>query len=127
MKPLPKKIDPLIYIAAPFSSGSQHANVGRAIRAGDDLLKAGVLSFVPHSWAQNDMLEDQARPYETWIAICLRMVSKCDAVLRLEGASPGADRETCHAASLGIPVLNNVDDAIAWAKGRYVPPMSTED
>jgi hypothetical protein len=38
-----------------------------------------------------------------------RLLSRCDAVLRLPGASRGADMDVAHARELGLPVFTSVD------------------
>jgi hypothetical protein len=42
-------------------------------------------------------------------------VRRCDAVLRLPGASSGADREVALAERLGLPVFGSVDEVLTWA------------
>ena len=39
-----------------------------------------------------------------------RLLERCDALLRLPGASRGADRDVERARSLGLPVVTNVDE-----------------
>lgn len=39
-----------------------------------------------------------------------RLLAKCDAVLRLEGASKGADNDVKIAQELGLPVYYSLDD-----------------
>jgi hypothetical protein len=39
-----------------------------------------------------------------------RLIDRCDAVLRLPGASKGADGDVERAQKLGLPVLASVDD-----------------
>ena len=39
-----------------------------------------------------------------------RLIERCDAVLRLEGASSGADNDVRLAQERGIPVYYNVED-----------------
>ena len=46
-----------------------------------------------------------------------RLLQHCDAVLRLPGASPGADNDVRIAEALGIPVYRSVDE-IPRAAGR---------
>jgi len=41
---------------------------------------------------------------------------RCDAILRLPGHSPGADREMAAAAEQGIPAFGSVDAVIEWAR-----------
>jgi hypothetical protein len=42
-----------------------------------------------------------------------RLISRCDAVLRLPGASRGADLDVARAEALGLPVLHSVDE-LPW-------------
>lgn len=39
-----------------------------------------------------------------------RLIEHCDAVLRLEGASTGADQDVALAQQRGIPVYHQIDD-----------------
>lgn len=39
-----------------------------------------------------------------------RLLMRCDAVLRLPGASRGADRDVAHAQALGLPVYHHIDE-----------------
>jgi len=52
------------------------------------------------------------RPYEDWMRVDLEMICRCDVLLRLEGESPGADREVAHSLSLGIPVVHSVEELV---------------
>jgi hypothetical protein len=42
-----------------------------------------------------------------------RLIERCDAVLRLPGASRGADLDVARAESLGLPVLRSVEE-LPW-------------
>jgi hypothetical protein len=44
-------------------------------------------------------------------------LTKCDAVLRLRGKSPGADREEAAARAAGIPVFHKFTALAEWARG----------
>lgn len=50
--------------------------------------------------------------YDRWMEWCLAMVGVCDVVLRLPGASSGADREEATAKQLGKPVVYSVDELL---------------
>lgn len=39
-----------------------------------------------------------------------RLLSRCDAVLRIPGASRGADLDVAHARELGLPVFTSIED-----------------
>ena len=79
-------------------------NVRRAIEAGHALADAGFAPFIPHLTHYWD--EMFPREYESWMAMDFAFLSVCDGVLRLEGFSPGADREVAFAKELGIPVFH---------------------
>ncbi len=42
--------------------------------------------------------------------VAQRLLSRCDAVLRIEGASKGADLDVATARRLGLPVFASLDD-----------------
>lgn len=100
-----------IYIAGPITHGDQGDNVRRAIQAGHALIRAGHAPFIPHLFVFAHMHEPQA--YETWMLIDFTFLSACDALLRLEGYSPGADRELAYAEALGLPVFTDLDALLA--------------
>lgn len=96
-----------VYVAGPYSR-DPIGGVRAAIEAAHALLDAGHQPYVPHT----TMLLDLARhrPYEEWLALDLVWLAQCEAVLRLPGASPGADRECARARELGIKVVERVED-----------------
>jgi hypothetical protein len=47
--------------------------------------------------------------------LCLRLVERCDAVLRIGGASEGAEIEVEQFRARGLPVFESIDD---------IPPAS---
>lgn len=105
---------PLVYVSGPYSKPDPVENVHRACLAATQLLDSGLVAPVlPHLTAFWHFLTPRA--YETWIALDLEMVRRSDAVLRLPGPSEGADREVALAEELGIEVLHDVGEVIAWA------------
>lgn len=42
--------------------------------------------------------------------VAQRMLSRCDAVLRIPGASKGADLDVATARKLGLPIFKSLDD-----------------
>ena len=106
---------PLVYVAGPYSDDPV-GNTRRAITAADQLLNAGIVPYVPHLSMFWDLLHP--RPYADWLELDLEVVRRCDAVLRLSGNSPGADREVAFAESEWVPVLYSVDETIMWALAR---------
>jgi hypothetical protein len=93
----------LVYIASPYTNGSQAVNVNRQIEVAHRLMNSGYAPVVP---LLDHFLEiAHPRPYEDWLVKNLAILRKCDFVFRLEGASSGADIECEEATNLGIPVV----------------------
>lgn len=97
-----------VYIAAPYTADPD-ACTAAAITAGNSVLDAGHTPFVPHLAHYWHTLHGP-RDYEDWMRIDLAWLRCADAVLRLPGASSGADREVALARELGIPVVTDVTD-----------------
>lgn len=107
----------LTYIAGPFSQGNTDANVRRAINAAAELDLHGIFSIVPHRNRLDELLGHE-RPYARWLAEDLDILVRCDAVLRIEGESPGADCECDTAEAAGIPVFTDVGALVAFRNKR---------
>ena len=104
-----------VYIAGPYSARAPEVvvdNVGAAMQAWEDLRAAGFTPFCPHWTHEQVRFYSDRRHYEDWLAWDLEWLECCDAVLRLPGASPGADREVARADELGLPVFDYIDDLI---------------
>lgn len=101
----------LIYISGPYSSRwflGKLLNVYRAWRVAKHLWLAGYAVFCPHS---NAALMDGV-PYHRFIAGDLEILSRCDAILMLNGwrESRGARLEHDCAESVGMQVFYRVED-----------------
>lgn len=92
---------PRVYVAGPISSDPV-GGVREAARAFHILFAAGYAPYVPHLDIVLQLIDPL--PYEAWLELDLRFVEVCDAVYRLPGHSPGADRECAFAEERGIPV-----------------------
>lgn len=106
-----------VYVAGPISAPTPELvlrNVERALDVGNRLLDAGLWPHVPHLTYYLDLRKP--RHYETWMAVDLAVLRRMDALLRMEEASPGADREVGWAKVLGMPVFWTETEVIAWAK-----------
>ena len=103
-----------VYIAGPISLGDRVANIRQAILAADLVLRAGHTPFVPHLDFLWELVVGDA-PYEGRMAYDHEWIKVCGALIRLPGASSGADREVVWARELGIPVYFSVDDFLAAA------------
>ena len=97
-----------IYVAGPYSKPDPTHNVHVAVTLGQLLLDRGYVPFVPHVTHLWQLISPN--DYETWMDWDFEWLRTCDAVLRLAGDSPGADREVALANSLGIPVFHKVGD-----------------
>ena len=98
----------LIFVSAPLGADDdgRPARIRAALDAAEVLARVGLLPFVPHLWHHWD--KAHPAPYETWIRRCLAMLTGCDVLLRLDGESPGADRETAAALAIGMPVYRSI-------------------
>jgi hypothetical protein len=99
-----------VYVSGPYSADPEH-HTQAAIDAADQLLAAGHAPYVPH--LKHPWVQATSHPYEVWLGLDIAWLQVADAVLRLPGTSPGADRETALAEQLGIPVHHNIQDLLA--------------
>lgn len=110
-----------IYVAGPISAGSIGeglVNIGRGIRAGAKLFKAGLSPFVPHlnfHWSL-----ERNYPNELYYAADNAWLDVSHAVYLLPGweHSVGARKEADRAKRKGIPVFTDVKKLLAWANKR---------
>ena len=132
---------PRCYIAGPISKGCLAHNLNQGTEAFLALATAGIAPFCPMWSAYSKPVMTHARfgpagelsqvvtcratvqgndrmTHEDWLGIDLEWVGVSDCVLRLPGESVGADRETTHAATNGIPVFFAVDDVVRWSRDR---------
>ena len=109
------------YVAAPYSKGVIAENVRNAVRAGDELWAAGIYPFIPHLTHLWELISP--KDYEEWLRWDFFWLDKCDALLRLPGISPGANREMDRMEANGKPVFYAVKDVIRfaepWRKAGY--------
>jgi hypothetical protein len=97
-----------IYIAGPYTKGDVALNVRKAIFAADYVTATlGHVAYCPHLTHFWHMLI----PHENiqfWYDYDIEWLKVCDAILRLEGESHGADEEVRIAESLGMRVYRSV-------------------
>ena len=91
---------PLVYVAGPITRDPFGA-VRKSIPVWRQLRKLGVAPFMPQWSILPEMVESIA--YEDWLAYDFDIIRNCDGLVRLEGESPGADREVEFAGELGLP------------------------
>ena len=104
----------LVYVAGPITHGNQFANVHRAILAGHQLRRAGIVPIVPHLSALFEIAFGE-HSYEEWMAEDFAFIAVCHALLRLPGKSEGADREVVEARRLELPVFLDIAECVRWA------------
>lgn len=99
-----------VYIAGPLTGGNVMDNVRNALAAGEKVLKAGFAPFVPHLSFYWEINMSPPVGYEAMMTLDFAWLSKCDALIRLPGHSPGADREVIFAINRKIPVFYSVEE-----------------
>jgi hypothetical protein len=108
----------IVYVSGPYSTGKWGANVRNAIDAAQYIVDEteNVYPFVPHTMSALWSLVYPERDHDDWMELDLAFVERCDALLRLDGESPGGDEEVAFARELDIPVYFNVDHLVqdAW-------------
>lgn len=92
---------PLVYVAGPIS-GDPFGCVRQSMDAFTALREMGCVPFCPQWSVIAEMVQPQL--YEEWMAYDFDVIARADALVRLSGVSPGADREVVEAERLGIPV-----------------------
>lgn len=112
----------MILIAGPYRSGTN--NDPRRIQKNMKKLEAQALPIfrkghVPiiGEWAANPLIAlagskevGDAIFNEIQYPVAHRLLTKCDAILRIEGASTGADQDVEIAKSLGLKVYYNLNE-----------------
>lgn len=100
---------PLIYVAGPYTTGDPILNTRAAIEAGDDVEALGANVVIPHLSLLWHLVSPA--PVQRWYDRDNAMLLRCDAVVRLDGPSAGADNEVELAEERGIPVFSENDIA----------------
>lgn len=108
-----------VYVAGPIMRGDRAANIRRGIEAGEAVLQAGLLPFIPFlNEAWHDLFP---KTHDEWLSFDLPWLETCHAVLRLPGESKGADMEESHARLKGIPVFYELAKLVTWARSLKLP------
>lgn len=110
---------PLVYIAAPYTHPDPIANTRLAIAAWKVLHEFGIDTIVPHISLLLHLVYPQ--PIQTWYDYDINIMLHCDAVLRLDGESQGADEELSEAQLAGMPTFCAYDyDSLEMVAAKIV-------
>lgn len=93
-----------IYIAGPYTNGDVGENVRQAVLAGMRLREFDekIVPVIPHLFHLAHLISP--RDHAFWMAWDLDLLVRCDALYRLPGVSPGADKEVSEALMMDKPV-----------------------
>ncbi|MEK0326138.1 MAG: DUF4406 domain-containing protein [Nitrosopumilus sp.] len=98
-----------VYVAGPITKGNTLLNIRNGMMMGLELIRRGFVPFVPHNDFIQYILDPHTLEYDTILEQDMAWVERCDALLRLPGESPGADREVAHAEKHGLFVTDSID------------------
>jgi len=104
--PQPENEHVYVYVAGPYTEGDPEDNTKQAIRYGDQLAGQGFVPIIPHLchwWDQ----EVSGHDYQFWMNYVVSLLDLADAVLRIPGKSPGADKEVVYAQDQGMFVADD--------------------
>lgn len=104
-----KNQDPLanpvyIYLAGPLTTGNVLRNIHTAFIEMGRMLDAGYAVYLPHVSAFSEVIYDHEISYDEWMCHDYRWLNRCDILVRLPGASHGAELEIKFAKKHHIPV-----------------------
>ena len=112
--------DPVVYVAGPLTHGDVMANVRAALDVAKALRGWGAVPIVPHLTVIAHLVHPET--YETWMAEDFAILARCDALVRIPGHSPGADREWEAAGAFGLARIrwwsSGGDEARAWVQAQ---------
>ncbi len=98
-----------VYIAGPMTGGSRGffnmKKIHEAIEAYFTLIEWGFVPHCPHLTVFCEFMKPDKVSYEEWLELDRSYIDDCDVVLRIEGHSPGADKECAYARSQGKPTI----------------------
>lgn len=116
-----------ILIAGPYRSGTNDdpalmaQNLQRMEEAALPLFRAGHIPIIGE-WFALPLLKQAGCKYagdeiyeEISYPIARRLIARCDAILRIEGPSKGADGDVKHAEAMGLKVYYKLEDILNLA------------
>ena len=98
-----------VYIAGPYTAGPWEYNIRAVIAAADEVMEAGHIPFIPHTMTTLWALVSP-RSKQDWLEFDFAWLAVCDALIRIDGESPGGDAEVEYAQENDIPVCESVDE-----------------
>ena len=101
-----------VYVSGPLTMGDPIVNTRRAIEVAEELRHLGFVPFVPHLTLFWEMFIPHMREY--WMDMDFDWVVNCDALLRMPGESPGADREVDCALANKVAVFFDIESLLEW-------------
>src|SRR5262245_4266292 len=116
-----KAILPLLYVSGPFSADPLLYTRATLMVSTAIYQHTEFVPFVPHLTLLWHMLTPM--PYEDWLSIDLTVLTRCHAITRLPGDSPGADREMAYAQQLELPLIE-FDSLPQVVKNAYTPALA---
>jgi hypothetical protein len=121
----------LILIAGPYRSGTgddpqlMAANLARLEEAAWPIFRAGHIPMIGE-WVALPVLrgagtQDVLSPLAERVMYptAQRLLQHCDAVLRLPGASTGADQDEAIARERGLPIYHRVEDVPGYTPDEF--------
>jgi nucleoside 2-deoxyribosyltransferase len=103
-----------VFVSGPYAHPDPVDNTRNAILAARDIRAAGFTPYLPHTTLLWHIVDPH--PVEYWYQLDLEWLERCDALIRLPGASAGADAEVAFAAERGIPVFLSMDSLIRGSR-----------
>jgi hypothetical protein len=99
---------PLVYVAGPYTNPDPVENTRIAVLAGMEIADSGLAAVeIPHLTLFAHFLAPRGIDY--WYQFDLDKLAHCDYLLRLPGASSGADKEVDFAIELKINIYNSME------------------
>ena len=97
-----------IFISGPYSQGDVAQNVKKAMDLAGQLIDMGHSPFCPHLF--HFLHINSPKEYSTWLNTDIEFLSVCDAMIRIQGDSKGADVEEAFAKDNNIPIYHNISE-----------------
>ena len=114
---------PLVYIAGPISHPDPLTNTRAAVLLYRRMIIDGyVTPFCPHLSILVPLVcgagdgEGAVDGHDFWLPHDFEIISHCDGLYRMDGASKGADLEVDFALDNDIPVFRTLDTVYFWAQ-----------